>query len=147
MVDFKSIYFGCTDAETEASRNPKTFKEVFYDPHNYVDALVNGYPFILMGRKGDGKTAFAAKIKLSAEEYNVHVAQCPLNNFDNSVFQKIKSTNNIGANPYISFWKCVLMIECVKIVNKYYPTFEDSNFSELVSALSEQGLLADDCDI
>lgn len=147
MVDFKSIYFGCTDAETEASRNPKTFKEVFYDPHNYVDALVNGYPFILMGRKGDGKTAFAAKIKLSAKEYNVHVAQCPLNNFDNSVFQKIKSTNNIGANPYISFWKCVLMIECVKIVNKYYPTLEDSNFSELVSALSEQGLLADDCDI
>lgn len=147
MMDFKSIYFGCSDAETESSRNPETFKEVFYDPHNYVDELVNGYPFILMGRKGDGKTAFSEKIKLSANEYNAYVAQCPLNNFDNSVFQKIKSTTELGANPYISFWECVLMIECVKIINRYYPTLDVTDFAELVSALSEQNLLDDDCDI
>lgn len=147
MIDFKSIYFGCTDADTEATRNPTVFKKVFYDPHNFVNELVNGYPFVLMGRKGDGKTAFSAKIKLSADEYNVCVWQCPLNNFDNNVFLKIKGTANLGANPYISFWECILMIECVEIISEYYPTLENTDFSDLVYALTQQGLLNNGGDI
>lgn len=51
MIDFNSIYFGCSDADTEAERKPQIFTKVFFDPHNHLDQLINGNEFILLGRK------------------------------------------------------------------------------------------------
>ena len=63
MIDFKSIYFGCTMQTQRLLGNPKVFKKVFYDPHNFVNELVMGIPFVLMGRKGDGKNCFFCQNK------------------------------------------------------------------------------------
>ena len=42
MIDFKKIYFGCSDANTEAERDPTTFNKVFFDPHGHLVELING---------------------------------------------------------------------------------------------------------
>lgn len=47
MIDLKKVYFGCSDANTEAERNPEVFKKVFFDPHDKLKELVNGYSFCL----------------------------------------------------------------------------------------------------
>lgn len=147
MLNFKKIYFGCADANTEAERNPKTFNRVFFDPHGHLEELINGDKFILRGRKGDGKTAYSAQIKLVGPEYNVHVYQKSLDNFNNTVFTEIKTYDNLGGNPYISFWKCILLIECVGMINKYEPTIQTADFVNIVDTLSRYGFLANDNDI
>ena len=68
MIDFKSINFGESDADTEALRTPLVFNQVFFDPNNYLEELLHGYRYIVRGRKGDGKTAYGAKIKLLTEK-------------------------------------------------------------------------------
>ena len=40
------VEFGSSDAETELIRSPQIFDKAFFDPHNYIDELVNGYKFI-----------------------------------------------------------------------------------------------------
>lgn len=62
------VEFGSSDAETELIRSPQIFDKAFFDPHNYLDELVNGYKFIVSGRKGDGKSTYLAKLKRLAEE-------------------------------------------------------------------------------
>lgn len=147
MFDFKKIYFGCADANTEAERNPTTFNRVFFDPHGHIEQLMNGDKFILRGRKGDGKTAYSAQIKLIGEEYNTYVYQRSLDNFNNTVFAEIKTYDNLGGNPYISFWKCILLIECVGMIFKYEPNIQTAGFVNIVDALSRYGFLATDNDI
>lgn len=147
MFDFNKIYFGCADANTEAERNPKTFNRVFFDPHGHIGELINGEKFILRGRKGDGKTAYSAQIKLIGEEYNTYVYQRSLDNFNNTVFGEIKTYDNLGGNPYISFWKCILLIECVGMIFKYEPNIQTSGFVNIVDALNRYGFLATDNDI
>ncbi len=147
MIDLKKVYFGCSDANTEAERNPEVFKKVFFDPHNHLEELVNGYRFLLVGRKGNGKSAYSAKLKLCAEEYDSYVHQCSLNNFNNLTFSKIQTYSDLGGNPYISFWKCILLIECVNMINKNEPNVQDRNFVNILSALSHSGLLSKDSDI
>lgn len=147
MFDFKRIYFGCADANTEAERNPKTFNRVFFDPHNHIEELIKGDRFILRGRKGDGKTAYGAQIKLIGEEYNTYVYQRSLDNFNNTVFAQIKTYDTLGGNPYISFWKCILLIECVGMIYKYDPNIQTTGFVNIVDALSRRGFLATDNDI
>lgn len=39
------VEFGYSDAETELIRSPQVFDKAFFDPHNYLDELVNGYRF------------------------------------------------------------------------------------------------------
>lgn len=147
MVDIKTIGFGCADAETEASRNPALFKSVFFDPHNYLNELVYGNKFILRGRKGDGKTAYSAQIKLLSENENYYAYQRSLNNFNNTVFAQIKTFDRLGGNPYIPFWKCILLIEAVAMLEQYEPNIAAEDYAELVYALKKYGFLSKDDDI
>lgn len=147
MINLKDVYFGCSDANTEAERNPATFKKVFFDPNNYLDALLKGDSFILRGRKGDGKTAYGAQIYLTASEHNIYAYQRSLDNFNNIIFRQIKTYDNLGGNPYISFWKCVLLIECIGMIYKYEPNIETESFINIVDSLNRYGFLSKDTDI
>ena len=147
MIDFQKIYFGCSDANTEAERNPSTFNRVFFDSHGHLEELIKGNKFILRGRKGDGKTAYSAQLKLVGPAYNTYVYQRSLDNFNNTVFAEIKTYDSLGGNPYISFWKCILLIECVGMIYKYEPNIQTTGFVNIVDALSRYGFLATDNDI
>lgn len=147
MIDFNKVFFGYSDANTEAERNPKEFKEVFFDPHENLEELVTGDRFILCGRKGDGKTAYSAQIKLTAADKGVFAYQRSLNNFNNSTFAQIRTNEAMGGNPYISFWKGVLLIESVGMIYKFQPNIQVAEFVNLVDALTRYGLLASDNDI
>ena len=147
MIKFKDINFGMSDADTEAERSPKNFSEVFFDPNNYLDELLNGYKYIIRGRKGDGKTAYGAKIALDSNYKPYYAWQRSLINFNNTTFSEIKTYGELGGNPYISFWKCVLMIEFVSMINKFEPTVQEDKYSSLVYSLHRIGFLAPDNDI
>lgn len=135
------------DAETEASRNPKEFQKVFFHPNGYLDELIEREKFILYGRKGDGKTAYGAQIQLTAEERNVYVRPCSMNKFNDLVFSRIKSYQDLGGNTYIHFWKCVLMIECVRMLYRYNPNIQADSFVSIVEALSRHDFLKIENDI
>lgn len=147
MINLKDVYFGCSDANTEAERNPNVFKKVFFDPNDYIEELLDGDRFILRGRKGDGKTAYGAQIHLTATERNFYVYQRSLENFNNATFLQIKTYDNLGGNPYISFWKCVLLIEYVSMIYKYEPNIDAEGFFDIVDSLNQCGLLSMDNDI
>lgn len=147
MIDLKEVFFGFSDANTEAERNPEGFKKVFFDPQNNLDELVSGDRFILYGRKGDGKTAYSAQIKLTADDNGIFAYQRSLSNFTNETFIQIKSNDAIGGNPYISFWKAILLIECVGMIHGCEPNIQVAEFVNLVDALKRYGLLADENDI
>lgn len=147
MINLKEVYFGCSDANTEAERNPTIFREVFFDPNGYLNELLHGDKFILRGRKGDGKTAYGAQIHLTAADHNIYAYQRSLDNFNNTTFCQIKTYENLGGNPYISFWKCVLLIECVGMLYRYEPNIANENFVSIVDALNRYGFLSTDNDI
>lgn len=144
MIDFKSVYLGCSDADNEANRNPEGFKKVFFDPYEHLEELINGDRYILCGRKGDGKTAYGAQIRLTSDKHNVFSYPRSLSNFNNSVFAQIKTYDNLGGNPYISFWKCVLLLEYAGMIHKYDPNISNPEFVDLIYALNQHGIISED---
>lgn len=141
MENFKNVFLGCADSNTEAERNPKMFINSFFDPDNNIDELLFGYKYIVSGRKGDGKSAYSAKINLLEDELDICTAKKSLNNFNNLTFEQLSTYQSLGGNPYISFWKCVIMIEAVKLINEKQTFVSDENFIALVDSLRETGLL------
>ena len=55
--------FGYADATKELMIEPEIFEQAFYDPRSILPKLVNGWKYMLIGRKGVGKSAFSAKIQ------------------------------------------------------------------------------------
>lgn len=144
MNNFKNVFLGFADSDTEAERNPQMFANSFFDPDNNIDELLNGYKYIVSGRKGDGKSAYSAKISLLENELEICIAKKPLSNFNNITFKQLETYKNLGGNPYISFWKCVIMIEAVKLINEKHIHVSDENFNALAESLREVGLLETD---
>lgn len=140
MGSFKDVFLGVTDSDTEAKRYPQMFNDSFFDPDDNIKELLYGYKFVVGGRKGDGKTAYSARIHLLEEEIDICTAQKPLSNFNNVTFEKLSTYQNLGGNPYISFWKCILMIETVKLINEKQTVAAEA-FNALVDSLREVGLL------
>ena len=57
-IKLKDLYIGLTDGASEA-QNEK-FEELFYDPNNKYDELMNNSDkFLVLGSKGAGKTYLA----------------------------------------------------------------------------------------
>ena len=147
MFNLSKVFFGCSDATTEAQRNPQQFSEVFFDPNDYISELTNGYRYILSGRKGDGKTAFGEQIQLLANNADYIVWKKTLNNFNNSTFLQMKTYDSFGGNPYISFWNCVLLIEFVNMLNSEEPHIQAEDYNDLVYALNQGGFINPENDL
>ncbi len=144
MGNFKEVFLGQADSEKEAERNPKMFVDSFFDPDNNIDKLLNGDQYIVSGRKGDGKTAYSARISLLEGKQDIYTAKKTLNNFNNITFNQLSTYQTLGGNPYISFWKCILMIETVKLINEKQNSVSNEIFNALVEALRVNGLLETD---
>lgn len=147
MINIKEIDFGRADANREASLNPSKFKEAFYDPEDYLDELMAGEKFLLVGRKGDGKTAYGAQIELVAQEHNMYACRRTLDNFNDVTFEKLKTYEKLSTNPYISIWKCILLIEYVKMIYEHEPNIQKQEYLGLIDALRRQGFFDPDDDI
>lgn len=145
---FMSIYdveFGTSDAETELIRSPQIFDKAFFDPHNYIDELVNGYKFIVSGRKGDGKSAYLAKLKrLADEEDSLETIGVSLERLNSKFFEKFTDQDLVGGKRYVPMWKCILLLELVKHFEIRGFQIQRPNYTSLVDALSKMGLLHGD---
>ena len=117
------------------------FTKCFFDPDNYLKELLNGYKFIISGRKGDGKSAFSAKLNLLEEELKICTAKRTINHFNNITFKNLETYKNLGGNPYISFWKCIIMIEAVKLIDSKQSFVSVDKYNALVDSLQDAGLL------
>lgn len=139
------VEFGSSDAETELIRSPQIFDKAFFDPHNYIDELVNGYKFIVSGRKGDGKSAYLAKLKrLAEEEDSLETIGISLERLNSKFFEKFTDQDLVGGKRYVPMWKCILLLELVKYIESRGFQIQRPNYVSLVEALNKMGLLHGD---
>lgn len=139
------VEFGSSDAETELIRSPQIFDKAFFDPHNYIEELVNGYKFIVSGRKGDGKSAYLAKLKrLAEEEDSLETIGISLERLNSKFFEKFTDQDLVGGKRYVPMWKCIILLELVKYFELRGFQIQRPNYISLVEALNKMGLLHGD---
>lgn len=122
-MKLKEYTFGYADADTEFANNPELFKTAFYDPNDYISEIIKGFKFMIVGRKGIGKTAYASKLRQLSEDGdnmidNVYIH---LNEIDFSLFKKMADNKYEGTQKYQKIWDWVIGLEILKYLvdNKY----------------------------
>lgn len=137
---FKDYKFGFADAEKEYRRIPALFQEAFYDPRDIVNRLINDYPFLLVGRKGVGKTAYAAKIISLSETSEVYTRSLKLNDFEYTTFSKTSIDSElVGTQKYKQSWDFLLLLILYKSLYFDLKISEVDSFTKTIQLLSSIG--------
>ena len=144
-MKIKDYKFGYADAQKELVREPEIFEQAFYDPHDYLKELIDGYKYLIIGRKGTGKSAYSSKLqKISKEKTDLVVKQIKLNDFQFTTFKKCNIDSDIvGNNKYNLPWKIILLTNICKIFYDDFEITEVKEFNEVIHILKEMDLFLD----
>lgn len=115
-MKLREYVFGYADADTEFANNPELFKKAFYDPNDYISEVIGGFKFMIVGRKGIGKTAYASKLRQLSEdgEKMIDNVYIHLNEIDFSLFKKMADNKYEGTQKYQKIWDWVIGLEILK---------------------------------
>lgn len=141
ILKLNEFTFGFADAEKEYAREREIFNHSFFDPKKIVGQLLNTQKFMIVGRKGVGKTAFLSKIKyLSDNEENLYTYSLKLNDFEYSTFSKTSiEVNTMGTQRYKDSWDFLILLLIAKILYKNFSHNENEHLIELMTFLEEIG--------
>lgn len=145
QMKFKEYEFGFADAEKEYTRVPEIFESAFYDFKGMVTKLTDQHYFLLIGRKGVGKSAVRAKIQsLADRNNNFHAVPLQLNDFEFSTFAKTNVDKElVGTQKYKESWNFVLLLMCFKVINKNLSITENDGLNEMMDFLTVLGFDSD----
>ena len=138
--------FGFADAIKEYTRNPEIFEKAFCDPRNIVEKLIGSYQFLLVGRKGVGKSAYSSKIQSIAEtSQNLYAYPMNLSDFEFSTFAKTGVDEDVsGTQKYKTSWDFLMLWSIYKILFNDMQMTEVEEISKVVCMLDALGFSIDE---
>lgn len=122
MNDFKlnKLIFGKNDGKREAQLDD--FENLFYDFDSLYYRAIDSTNFLVLGRKGTGKTLLAELIKKRADGVDNWI--CSLENYKKFSLEKLKtlkSETDMKADEYIPIWEWLILIELGKLLLGVFP--------------------------
>lgn len=147
MENFREIDFGSARAEWEGTNTPELIRKGFFDPNEIVDTLINKNVYLILGRKGSGKSAIAEKIRLESTYRTKTISNIiHLSDFPFISFSKVMEGKEEPQAKFPVAWSWLLLLELIDSFSKDQasPTQYDSQFIKAISSLSELGFLPTD---
>lgn len=137
----KDYEFGYADAMKEYIRMPEIFEKAFCDVRNISHHLLDSYDYLLVGRKGVGKSAYSAKIQnLSDKSDTLYAYSMNLNDFEFTTFGKTSIDDDIlGTQKYKASWDFLLLVSIFKILYNNMQMTEIDEICDVVSLLDALG--------
>ena len=138
--------FGFADATKEYTRKPVIFENAFCDTRNYTNRLINSYEFLLIGRKGVGKTAYSSRIQnISDKSDSLFAFPMNLNDFEFSTFAKTGVDDDVvGTQKYKTSWDFLLLVSIYKILYNKLQMTEIEDINQIIYLLDTLGFSLDD---
>jgi hypothetical protein len=109
MKAIKDLNLGFVDAENYLNKNNRQFYEQIFIKNNFLDKLLLGTTYYLIGEKGTGKTGYA--VYLSNKEYkNFNSTIRFMQNTDYEKFYKLKQEKHLHISDYNDIWKVIILL-------------------------------------
>lgn len=145
-MKLKDYEFGFADATKEYSRKPIIFENAFYDTRNYINKLIDSFEFLLIGRKGVGKTAYSSRIQnISDKSDDLYAFSMNLNDFEFSTFAKTGIDDDVlGTQKYKTSWDFLLLVSIYKILFNQLQMSEVEQINQIIYLLDSLGFSLDD---
>lgn len=144
MPSFNDINFRYTDAEEEKLYSPELINSAFVDINSVLEQIRRPEKFIVVGPKGSGKTALAAKLTF-IRDWNFFVGTDILEHFEYSLLKKTGGEKGVSIGGSVTTWQLLLLLRFTPILLED-ERFENENphIRRLANALQKYGLQESD---
>lgn len=134
------LFIGYNDGKKEAA-NQKNFQDYYFDNNGIIDKALRADKYLVLGKKGTGKTLLGEVIKQRASTKGDWI--CDLISYKNFEFRKLITlqTDDSKPNEYSAIWKWLLLIKIAEMskndqladfeANQRIKKFFDCNFNGL----------------
>lgn len=110
------LSFGHIAAEEEAEE----LREYFLETSEYAELVRNDRKFIVVGRKGSGKSAIYVNLRDSfSKQKNASVIALQLDNYPWAIHKKIYDETGAAQRSYVASWTYLILIELTKQLLEY----------------------------
>ena len=144
-MKFKEIEFGMAAAENERSSKPHLLIEGFLDDYGYVNDVLNGNKFLILGPKGSGKSAIGSKLELkSVNDNRLYVQTYYLEDFPYKKFSGILPGKEAPETKFPNHWEFILLISFIDSFSKdsTCKSTGKMDMNKLIKALRELGMIS-----
>jgi hypothetical protein len=116
-LKIKNVYLGINDGKKEALYK-NDFENYFFDYNNMYEQATSKEIFLILGKKGSGKTLLAEYIKKISRPDPQWF--CEVRSYKEFKFHELVQlkTNDISPNEYISIWEWVSLIDLARLCLK-----------------------------
>ncbi len=113
-IKLKDIYLGENDGKKEAVYKAD-FERFFVDINKIFEKIKEDKYFLILGRKGSGKTYFGQYIKKVASKDALHF--CDVSSYKDFKFQELiqLKSSDIKPNEYYEIWRWLLLLDLGKL--------------------------------
>ncbi|QYJ70267.1 hypothetical protein K0H59_14675 [Shewanella sp. FJAT-51649] len=123
QLELKELYLGQNDGKKEAIYKDN-FEEFFINENGIFDQIQRKEKFLVLGRKGSGKTFLAhymKKVSSKNKSWN-----CEIRSYKDFKFQELVNlkTEDVKPNEYYEIWRWMLLLDLSRSILK------DSNMKE-----------------
>ncbi|QSX06372.1 hypothetical protein JYG23_02615 [Sedimentibacter sp. zth1] len=110
------LYLGDIDGETEVAKC-KNFYNLFYCQKEVIDSIINGDKYVIIGRKGTGKTLLAHYVKKKIDEQSTKFF-CKVCGSNEINLQKLLEIGDstILINQYETYWEYTIYTLIANII-------------------------------
>ena len=111
-MSYQNILFGYASAEAESSEKPELLLDGYFDPHGYVQSIMNDRFFIILGYKGTGKTSLGKHFVLSSHKnYKVFSTHILLDDFSHRLLKRVSVISGLDdKSRFRAGWKQLLWL-------------------------------------
>ncbi len=141
-MSFQEIDFGLAEAEQEAADHPELLTRGYFDLHK-VERLLSDRHFLLLGRKGAGKSAVFQHLRLIEGPSDL-VTVVRMGSFPFNDFAGIESGGAADVGRYPSTWRLLLLLTLIESLRQDVDSSSRSapSFEQAVERLQNAGLLS-----
>lgn len=142
-MSFKKIEFGMAAAEKEKSSSPHLLIEGFLDAYGYIDEIINGDKFLILGPKGSGKSAIGSKLELLSEMNDYYTKQYYLGSFPYKPFSEIIPGTEAPEIRFPNHWEFIILIASLNsfIEDSSCKFHKNKMFKNIMMAFRNLGIL------
>lgn len=114
QIRLRDIYLGENDGKKEAVYR-SDFEKFFVDIDENYEKIQDKKNFLVLGRKGSGKTFFGQYIKKLSESDPLHF--CEISSYKDFKFQELVhlKSGDITPNEYYEIWRWLLLLDIGKL--------------------------------
>ena len=144
-MQYRDLYFGRSDARTEAISHNDEFVRSYVDLRGTIESILGGEKFLVLGPKGAGKSAIAWYLRLTEANTTHFASVLDASSLPLADIPRLQTGQEAGPERTVSAWRFILLCNYLQLLLRSGLAYFESEkeVKRVAKLLRDYGFMSD----